>query len=172
MIDSRLKKFWLAELEQSANFLEQLYRSKGGNDDLEFQVEKAIFVGFYAIRKLLESKLLPTSVVSLNWKFTSYPKNKDSNEAKWIRQYNHGEGSEKQLGLEAVCNQFIHSAHFSPFVPDGTFCVGFYFASDNASKRELYYIQLVNVVSIFLSVVNEKKVKLSVQCSDNVLSAK
>ena len=83
MIDHRLKNFWLAELQQSAIFLEQRYRSSKWDDELEFKVEKAIFIGFYAIRKLLESKLLPPSVVGFNWKLTCYPKLSEPVETLW-----------------------------------------------------------------------------------------
>ena len=172
MIDHRLKNFWLAELQQSAIFLEQRYRSSKWDDELEFKVEKAIFIGFYAIRKLLESKLLPPSVVGFNWKLTCYPKLSEPVETLWLHHYNLAAGTEIKFGLKDICNQFIHSVHYSPFVPDGSFCVGFYFASDTASKNSIYYIQLVNVGNIFLSVANKKKINLSVRCSNNILSTK
>ncbi|WP_139363682.1 hypothetical protein [Oceanospirillum linum] len=160
MIDSRLKRYWLMELEQSATSLEKLYRSNDWNDDLEFSVEKSIFFGFYAIRKLKESGLLPNNVISFNWKITTYPKADNPKKNKSINDYQLFSGGSKQLSLEDLCNQFVHSNHFSPFVPDNQVCVGFFFASDRESKKELYYLQLVSVINIFLSVVHEKRVTL------------
>lgn len=55
MIDARLKQYWLDELKASAHFLEGLYRSREWSERLEYEVEKSIFVGFYAIRKLQEN---------------------------------------------------------------------------------------------------------------------
>ena len=172
MIDSRLKIYWLAELEQSATSLEKLYRSNDWNDELEFSVEKSIFLGFYAIRKLKESGLLPNNVISLNWKITAYPKVDKPKQNKFINDYQLFAGSSKQLNLEALCNQFIHSNHFSPFVPDNHVCVGFFFVSDRESKKEMYYLQLVSVINVFLSVVHEKRMKLKLVPNKSEFSVK
>ncbi|MCQ9067099.1 hypothetical protein [Vibrio diabolicus] len=170
MIDSRLKQYWLDEIETSAHFLEGLYRSKEWNDRLEYEVEKSIFVGFYAIRKLLESGHLTQRVSSLNWTLTAYPLCENTNSNEWIRNYNHSKGFDKQLGLKKICDQFVHSVHFAPFVPDGRFCVGFYFVSDRDRNKEIYYIQIVNVLNVFLSVANGKNVKLKIEHNENSLS--
>ncbi|HDY7507559.1 TPA: hypothetical protein ACGUM0_004483 [Vibrio vulnificus] len=170
MIDVRLKQFWLDELKASAHFLEGLYRSQEWHERLEYEVEKSIFVGFYAIRKLQENGHLDQGVSSLNWTLTAYPSSEEAKSEKWIRNYNHSKGFDKQFSLKKICHQFVHSVHFSPFVPDGNFCVGFYFVSDYDSKKELYYIQLVNVLSVFLSVASGKNVKLKVEHSENSLS--
>ena len=172
MIDSRLKRHWLAELKQSVTSLEKLYRSNNWNDELEFSVEKSIFLGFYAIRKLKESGLLPNSVISLSWKITTYPKADKPKQNKFINDYQLFSGGSKQLSLEVLCNQFVHSNHFSPFLPDGHVCVGFFFASDRESKKELYYLQLVSVINVFLSVVNEKRMTLELVDSESELSVK
>lgn len=170
MIDSRLKRYWLAELEQSAVSLEKLYRSNDWNDDSEFSVEKSIFLGFYAIRKLKESNLLSNKVISLNWKITTYPKSDKPRQNKFLNDYQLFSGGFEELNLAVLCNQFIHSNHFSPFIPDGSFCVGFFFASDRESKKKLYYMQLVTVINVFLSVVHEKKMTLELEHSENEFS--
>ncbi|MCG9640470.1 hypothetical protein L1D22_11260 [Vibrio sp. Isolate34] len=172
MIDGRLKRYWLAELEQSAKSLEKLYRSNDWNDELEFSVEKSIFLGFYAIRKLKESGLLPNNVISLNWKITTYPIAEKSKQNKFINDYQLLSGGSKQLSLEALCNQFVHSNHFSPFVPDNHVCAGFFFASDRESKKELYYMQLVSVINVFLSVVHEKRMSLELVQNESEFSVK
>ena len=127
MIDARLKQYWLNELKLSVVFLERLYRSQEWGEKLEFEVEKSIFVGFYAIRKLLENKHLPNNVISLNWTLTSYPASTEMDEDHWVRNYNHNLGFDKQLSLENICHQFVHSVHFAPFVPYKTFAVVFTF---------------------------------------------
>jgi hypothetical protein len=172
MIDGRLKRYWLDDLKSSAHFLENLYRSQDWSDKLEYEVEKSIFVGFYAIRKLQENGHLTQSITSLNWTLTAYPSHVEATSEKWIRNYNHSIGSAKTFSLKKICHQFVHSVHFSPFVPDGKFCVGFYFVSDHDSKKELYYIQLVNVLNVFLSVANGKKIKLKIEHNENSLSVK
>ncbi|MGI2151901.1 hypothetical protein ACROAK_03270 [Shewanella oncorhynchi] len=170
MIDVRLKQYWLDELKLSVQFLERLYRSQEWDEKLEYEVEKSIFIGFYAIRKLQESGHLGESVTSLNWTLTAYPSHAEAAVEKWIRNYNHGSGYDKQLNLKKICHQFVHSVYFSPFVPDGKFCVGFYFVSDYDRTKELYYVQLVNVLNIFLSVASGKRIKLKIEHNDNILS--
>ncbi len=56
------------------------------------------------------------------------------------------------LNVTEVCNQFIHSLIFTPFIPFGEALVGVFVASDYASKKMLYYITLVKIVEIFRSV--------------------
>lgn len=93
-------------------------------------------------------------VSSLNWTLTAYPSCEEAKSEKWIRNYNHSKGFAKLFSLKKICHQFVHSVHFSPFVPDGNFCVGFYFVSDYDSKKELYYIQLVNVLMLLSPVIH------------------
>jgi hypothetical protein len=39
---------------------------------------------------------------------------------------------------------------------------GFYFTSDYQSKKCIYYIPLIKVIEIFLSVANSKRIKLDI----------
>lgn len=109
-------------------------------------------------------------ISSLNWTLTAYPSRPEAKSEMWIRNYNHIKGFDKQFSLKKICDQFVHSVHFSPLVPDGSFCVGFYFVSDYDRKKELYYIQLVNVLNVFLSVANGENVRLKVEHCENSLS--
>jgi len=53
-----------------------------------------------------------------------------------------------------ICNQFIHSSIFAPFIPAGSSLVGFYIASDWAKKEKLYYVQLKVLIEMLESVGN------------------
>ncbi len=175
MIDQHTKEFWLQEIGEWAHFMESLYREKKWNTELEFKTEKAVFIGAYSIRKLKENNHLNCKILGMNAHLFSYNARQgfdpDENE-KWIRGYDHMNGKKECLSLETLCNQFIHSKRYSPFVPGGLGCVGFYFASDSYYKNKIFYVQLVQLVNIFLSVARGKVVKLSLDIEGSNIRVK
>jgi len=50
--------------------------------------------------------------------------------------------------------------------------MGFFFASDKEYKKRVYYVQLIKIVSIFLSVVHNKKVNLELEVNGAEVSAR
>lgn len=175
MIETYTKEYWLSELKDSAEFLESLYRTTIWDNELEFKTEKAVFLGFYAIRKLRESKLLSSVVCGLNTSLISHPIRNDitiNKEGNWSKNYNMGQSDEKNLPLKVLCDQFVHSKIYSPFIPGGLGCMGFFFASDSECKNQVYYVQLIKVVSLFLSVVHDKMVQLKLNVNAAVITAK
>jgi hypothetical protein len=145
------------------------------DDELEFKTERAIFLGCYAIRKLKESKLLSHTLCGLNTSFISHPVYTDyvkSESDKWSKEYNFYQSNKVELALENLCNQFIHSKIYSPFLPFGKGCMGFFFASDKEYKKHVYYIQLIKIVNVFLSVVHNKNIKLELDINDAKVSVK
>lgn len=102
---------------ESARFLESLYRTNVWNNELEFKTEKAVFIGCYAIRKLKESKLLSAELSGFNTSLISYPIKIECDE-NWSEKYYFGKSDNHELALERLCNQFIHSKIYSPFIPE------------------------------------------------------
>ena len=178
MIETYTKKYWLEELKNSCLFLENLYRKQEWSHELEFRCEKAIFAGFYAIRKLLESNLVEQKIVDRNTKLIKYnPIDREAFESafseKWTSAYKFINGDEWQLSLEKICNQFIHSKIYSPFVPGGTWCVGIFFVSDRDYQKGVYYAQLVRVIETFLSATHGKSINLNLDIdNENTISIK
>jgi hypothetical protein len=175
VIETYTKEYWLSELKDSAEFLESLYRTTIWDNELEFKTEKAVFLGFYAIRKLRESKLLSSVVCGLNTSLISHPIRNGvvlNKEDSWSKNYNMGQSEDKNLPLKVICDQFVHSKIYSPFIPGGLGCMGFFFASDSECKNQVYYVQLIKVVSLFLSVVHDKKIQLKLDVNGAVITAK
>jgi hypothetical protein len=134
VIETYTKEYWLSELKDSAEFLESLYRTAVWGKELEFKTEKAVFLGFYAIRKLRESKLLSNAVCGLNTSLSSNPIRNGvvlNKEDSWIKNYNVEQSDEQNLPLKDLCDQFVHSKIYSPFIAEGLGCMGFFFASDS-----------------------------------------
>ena len=176
MIESYTKIFWFEELKERVIFLEGLYRKSDWSEELEFEFEKNIFIGFYSVRKLIESGLLADTLKGWNIKLEKYlPKDTVNNDYlainDWHTAYNLLSGDEIQLTPEKICNQFIHSKIFSAFVPEGLGCVGVFVASDRDFKGGVFYIRLVEILEIFISIANNKITKLSVSIDkDNEIS--
>lgn len=175
MIEAHTKEYWLNELKESAKFLESLYCTPIWDNELEFKAEKAVFLGCYAIRKLKESSLLSNEICGFNTTLISHPIRVGfvaKVDDKWTKKYNFGKSENQELALERLCNQFIHSKIYSPFVPEGLGCMGFFFASDKQCNKHVDYVQLIKIVSLFLSVVNNKKIKLELEINGADVCAK
>jgi hypothetical protein len=175
VIETYTKQYWLNDLEESGLLLESLYRKPIWDEELEFQCEKAIFLGFYSIRKLLESKLVKSCISGMNINLTSYHSRTDLIKSShpsesWVRNYDLLNGVDSYLSLKEICNQFIHSKFYSPLVPGGLGCVGFYVCSDTTARNNTYYIKLVAVVEILLSVARESIVKLSLNVNNGSIN--
>ena len=54
---------------------------------------------------------------------------------------------------------------------DSRFGMGFFFASDKEYRKQVYYVQLIKIVSLFLSVVHNKKVNLELEVNGAEVSA-
>jgi len=175
VIEAYTKQYWLNDLKESGLFLEGLYRKPIWDQKLEFECEKAIFLGFYSIRKLLEGKRVNPCINGMNVNLTAYPSSTNltrlihPNEG-WVKNYDLSKGEDHSLSLEKICNQFIHSKIFSPFVPGGLGCVGFYVSSDSTAKNNVYYIKLITVVEILLSVAHESIIKLELNINNGLIS--
>jgi hypothetical protein len=159
MIATYTKKHWLNELKESVDFLESLYQTNVFNEEIEFKMEKTIFLGSYIIRKLNESKLLSNEISKFNINVTSYPADIDGhnlNHGNWHKKYKLIGGDVHKISLINLSNQFIHSKIYSPFIPGGLGCMGFFFASDFKCEKQVFYIRIIDIMSVFLSVSLEK----------------
>jgi hypothetical protein len=75
-------------------------------------------------------------------------------------------GNAEKVTLKNLCNQFIHSYIFSPFVVGGGM-LGIFFASDLASRTALWYLPLVDVITMIRSAGENRPVKLELRRQDS-----
>lgn len=147
--------YWKDDLLKLARTLERrIIQTRWGEKNLSV-VEKEIFLGFYAIRKLIESKKISDSVIQQRHELHEFPYAGNSNSLlTHIRdaEYDLANGIKSHLTITEICNQFIHSHHFVPFLPDGRHLVGFFFCSDRKRTSGIFLIQVLDVVSIYRSV--------------------
>lgn len=147
--------YWKDDLLKLAQSLERrILQTRWGNKNL-FVVEKEIFLGFYAIRRLVESKKVSDSISKHKHNLKEFAYSGDPNSlVTHMRntEYDLTSGKTVQLTTIDLCNQFIHSHHFVPFLPDGKHLVGFFFCSDRKRTSGIYLITIFDVVSIYRSV--------------------
>lgn len=155
---------WRKELYRIAINLEKRYRQKRWTDRSEFSLEKQIFIGFYIIRKIMESKKCNKTLHGTNYRIYSSPYSQKSgimqNINHPLNDYNLPVGELELISIKELCNQFIHSYHFVSAVPFGHQLVGFYFVSHNLRKEKIYYIQLIIIIEIFISFFKDQKIEL------------
>lgn len=147
---------WRRELIGIGTRLEKRYSQKRWSDGTRFNIEKDIFVAFFAIRKLLDGNHVDHLVAQSNWTVTAYPAlfgaNPSPDPKTFAKNYELSKGAPKRMTLREICNQFIHAGTFSPFVPFGQNMVGIFFSSDWDMSTCLHYLPLVGVMAIVTSV--------------------
>lgn len=144
--------YWKSDLLKLANTLERRIIQTRWGDKNFFLVEKEIFLGFYTIRKLIESRKISDSVIKRKHKLKSFPYSGNP-ESLFTHmrdnEYDLTSGETVYLTTIELCNQFIHSHHFLPFLPDGKHLIGFFFCSDRKRTSGIYLITIFEVVDIY-----------------------
>lgn len=133
--------YWKDDLLKLANRLElRLIQTRWGDKNL-YTLEKEISIGFYSIRKLIESKKVSDSLktkdcVVMEFPYRGIPEaiNTYFNEG----DYNLNKAKQSGIKLNQLCNQFIHNHHFLPFLLDGRNLIGFFFCSDHKRTSCIY----------------------------------
>src|SRR6218665_1643686 len=122
--------YWKDDLLKLACSLERrLIQTRWGEKNF-YTVEKEIFIGFYSIRKLIESKKISDHVSEKKYKIHEFPYRGNPESI-----VTHMKGSEYdfnvlkdvEVSVYTLCNQFIHSHHFVPFILNGKSLIGFFF---------------------------------------------
>lgn len=144
--------YWKNDLLKLARTLERRIIQTRWSDKNLFVVEKEIFLGFYAIRKLIESKKISDSITQRKHKLQEFPYSGDPNSiVTHMRdtEYDLASGKTSYLTTVELCNQFIHSHHFLPFLPDGKHLVGFFFCSDRKRTSGIYLVTIFDIVELY-----------------------
>ncbi|HAS8362652.1 TPA: hypothetical protein I7715_22135, partial [Vibrio vulnificus] len=151
-----VSKYWKDDLLKLAEKLTlRLVQKRWGEKNI-YTLEKDIFLGFYSVRKLIESRKISDSVKNQNYKVRKINFSGDPDKiipSSVDSDYDLVSSTEiHTLNTMQICNQFIHSYYFVPFFPTGTSPVGFFVCSDFDKKNCIYFITIFDVVEIFKTV--------------------
>jgi hypothetical protein len=115
-------------------------------------VEKDIFILFYAIRKLIESKKLSDSVLALQIAVTQYPSTGKLatllNSHRLDRLYDFANGRSVFLGLPFLSNQIIHSYVLVPLLGEEGTLEGMLFCSDHKRNTNAYELSILETIKL------------------------
>lgn len=159
-------ELWRRYLNKCALRLEKRFRQKRWSSRSAFLLEQDIFLGFYAIRKIMESKKFNPKLAGLNPKVLQYAYNKVANSTLDVNHplysYELFNYKSYKLSTKKLSDQFIHSYHFVTEVPLGGALTGFYFVSDWLKDKQIFYIKLLKVIEIFYSFYLDTPCKLQI----------
>jgi hypothetical protein len=147
--------YWKAPLLRSADWLEKLRVREDIVDKTLARVERELLIGFYAIRKLLDTFKISetTRKMMFELKWSPNLKQTDYLNAHRIDELFQLEWSLSETrDLEFVCHQFVHSFIFVPVQREQGELSGFYLSSDRSRHERLYFISLSQVLSAFRTV--------------------
>ena len=141
-----LAYYWKRELVRLADRLEKRQYQRRWTCRSEASLEKQVFVGAYAVRKLIDSgkvspRLLSDSVVIIRYPVREKEQLGDPVHH-FVQRFEIPHGTPHELTVRELMNQFIHSYYFSSFVPAGGQMMGIFVASADVRKRWLYYVTL------------------------------
>jgi hypothetical protein len=142
-------ELWKTELDRiSKKLLLRIIQKKWSRRSI-FNLEKELFLGFFSIRKLIESEHISKELADKKYELIFFAKiNLSKEEIDNILPYSSNDASKKQLTIRTICNQFIHSYHLIPFSTEGKL-LGLFINSDFQKKRGIYLILLFHIVEIF-----------------------
>jgi len=152
--------YWKDDLLKSAEFLSKKQKQRVWPDRSLTNIEKILFLGFYAIRKLIESKTLSDKTEALKIRANSYPlQNK-----KRVHLYNRRRASElydfsnkhlENLSIRFICNQVIHSYVFHLCFTTKNHLRSILICSEKERTKQVFEIDLKNVIRLFKIVGND-----------------
>ena len=150
-------RYWKIPLLRGATFLEKLVVIEENAESSLARAERELFIGFYAIRKLLPTFKLSSATKALTNSVTWFAPRTDQ-----PVDYFHRSDVDQLFDLERptvetrdlgfLCNQVIHSYIFVNSTTEEGKLDGFFVSSDTMRRRRLYFFGLPTVLRAFRTV--------------------
>ncbi len=147
--------YWKKPLLRAASWLEKVKIDDETYEQTLVKVEKEVFFGFYAIRKLLDTLKVSDKTKNMSFSLKWYPciKSVDYMNAHRIYElYELEKEGEEHRDIAYLCNQFVHSYVFQVVQNDKGNILGFFVSSDKTKQKKMYFISIENVILAFRTV--------------------
>lgn len=152
--------YWKSELLKYSSLIKKSQCSKRRWTSAQYgNLEKNVMIGFYIIRKLIESYKLTNKIVSTNICGIKYQLKKAGihhfNNHRLDEFYDLENPLDASFSLDFLINQFIHSFIFRPIIEikDGKLKREYVFTAllftSDSKKKYLYQIDINEVVNLF-----------------------
>tara|TARA_R110000850_G_scaffold104787_3_gene215488 strand:+ start:1265 stop:1798 length:534 start_codon:yes stop_codon:yes gene_type:complete len=150
--------YWKQPLLESAKRLQKLSELCSFEDAEMVRLEKDIFIGFFSIRKLMDTFKISDATKSheilIHW-FPNIKKVDYLNNHRIDDLYDLDNRNSENRTLRFICDQIVHSYVFVPLDNEHDGLDGFYIASDRTKNSRVYFLSIQDVISIFTLVGND-----------------
>lgn len=149
-------RYWKMPLLRAATWLERVRLSDDDSAERSLvRIERELFMGFYGIRKLLETFTVSLETKSLQFQLQWSPcvKLVDHQNAHRIDElFDLAQSQTEHRDLGFLCNQFIHSFVFVVAQnEDGSFA-GAFISSDRSRHQKVYFVEVAQILLAFRTV--------------------
>jgi hypothetical protein len=143
---------WRDHLLASARDLAKRAKTRMVTERRSAFVERTVFFGAYAMRKLDDANKLSTSWRGTAVRCMRYPAT--GKRASWLdrdhidRHYNLEKSQPDNMGARAFCDLVVHSFIFMEFLNDDRTIGGFFITSDKTKTKGLWQFELDTVIGL------------------------
>jgi len=147
--------YWKNELYKNYKCLVNFRNLKRIKNESFGNMEKAIMMSAYIIRKLNDAEKIPFTFIIESIKLRRYKANNrvidHMNFHRINENYQLNNGIIEKCKWNYIFNQLIHSFTFSPIFDKNKFC-GILFNSDFSKNKYLYYLNIKDIIKIILKI--------------------
>lgn len=151
--------YWKVDLLRQSSALKARAAQKRWSGASFARCEQTIMVGFFSVRKLLESKKLTDKVAKHSLEVRCFPPTGEAvtliNRHKIERLFDVDKPKQRFVGLVFLCNQVIHSYVFTLCFDDRGAFSSILVASDYERSRALFEISASGIIDVFELVGND-----------------
>ncbi|QBK05367.1 hypothetical protein DW355_11985 [Hylemonella gracilis] len=150
-------RYWKQPLLRSARWLEKALVDEASGEKILARAEREVFIGFYAVRKLLATFKLSGTTKRLTCQLISYPAKSKAlvdyfNRSDIDEHYDLDNEIRETRDVGFLCNQVVHSFVFIFVTGESGSIEGIFVSSDTMRHRRLYYVALESIVQLFRAV--------------------
>lgn len=152
--------YWKNDLIKISQRLEKVLTKKSIRESSYIKIEKDIMMGFFIVRKLIDSHKISDEVLIQQIPTIECHQVKDTViDVMSLNSFHHRYDFKMQvkgsLNIRKLCNFVIHSLVFAPVTISGKGLTGILVNTDE-SQSKIFAISLMNVVTIFKNVSSDE----------------
>ena len=145
--------FWQSDLLRRAQELQRRRHQKVWRDQSLGRLEQLVMVGFYCVRKLIESRKLSSQLLADTIRLDAFkPRSKSVTLLNWHRLhelYDFEQVNVTNISLVDLCHQFVHSYVFCPVFSTRGALSGILIASDRQKRKGLLHVRIKVIAGLF-----------------------
>lgn len=148
-------RHWKEPLLRTAAWLERWRFSEECVDRNMVRIERELFIGFYAIRKLLDTFKVSPETRQQTYAMLWHASTGTTDYLNWhrlVENFDLDTGNVEQRDLVFLCNQFVHSFIFMPVTNENRAFAGVFIASDKVRLGKVYFVGASEICRAFRTV--------------------